>query len=69
MDAATLYMVVRMATGVEYTDKVIPMDSAVECRKAARSLRRGRIAALYKARGMKLKVYCGRPYKPMVIAR
>lgn len=69
MDAATLYLVVQMASGVAYTDKVIPMDSAVECRKVARHMKRGRIARLYKSRGMKLKVYCGRPYKPMVIAR
>ena len=26
MDALTLYMVVKMASGVEYTDKAIPLD-------------------------------------------
>ena len=69
MDAATLYMVVRMASGIEYIDKVVPLDSAASCRQVARHMKRGRIARLYKARGMRLKVYCGRPYKPLVIAR
>jgi hypothetical protein len=69
MDAATLYMVVKMASGVEYVDKVYPLKSVAECRKSARHLKRSRIVGEYKRRGLRLKVYCGRAPKILVIAR
>ena len=69
MDAATLYMVVKMASGVEYVDKVYPLKSVADCRKSARRMKRGRIADHYERQGLRLKIYCGRPPKTLVIAR
>jgi hypothetical protein len=70
VDVVTLYMLVKLANGVEYTVMEAPLRSNVACIRTARSLRRGKIAAHYRrTTGGKVLVYCAPLKKHIIIAR
>jgi hypothetical protein len=70
MDATVLYMMVKLANGVEYAVMEAPLRSHVACVRTARRLKRGRIAAHYRrTTGGKVLVYCAPLKKHIIIAR
>jgi len=69
MDASTLYLVIALASGGEFTLVKFPLSTEVECWKTARHMRRGKLAEHYRRDGTRVKVFCGPWQKPLVIAR
>lgn len=70
MDSVTLYMVVTLASaGQEATVLQHPFQTAEACQRSAGDMAAGRIATRYRKQGYAVKVFCGPPKKPIVIAR
>jgi hypothetical protein len=70
MDAATLYMILTLADGSRHAMALqYSFASAAECQHSVRYWETGRTAEGYRQKGAQVRVYCGPPTKPLIIAR
>jgi hypothetical protein len=70
MDAATLYMIITLADGSRHAMALqYPFATAAACQHSVPYWKRGRTAEGFRRQGAHVRVYCGAPTKPLIIAR
>ena len=70
VDAATLYMILTLADGSRHTMALqYRFATAAQCQRSLPYWEKGHTAEGYRQQGAHVRVYCGAPTKPLIIAR